>query len=175
MPHDIIKQLQAADIIKYGAFTLKSGKKSSIYIDLRQIIAYPKLLADLSELVWKKIANLNPELVCGVPYTALPIATVVSTEHNIPMLIRRKEAKDHGTKKLLEGIFKPGQNCIIIEDVITTGMSIFETADVLESEGLKVTDVIVCIDREEGGRQNIEQRGYQLHSLMTLSELKGAK
>ena len=168
----IQKKLIDAGIIKHGEFTLKSGQKSSIYIDLRQIIAYPELLVTVAEGMWTKIASLSPSLICGVPYTALPIATVISIKHNIPMLIRRREAKDYGTKKMIEGLYEPGQSCVIIEDVITTGSSVIETIDLLEAHNIKVTDAVVYIDREQGGKENIESRGVRCQSVFTLSQLK---
>lgn len=109
--------------------------------------------------------------ICGVPYTALPIATIISVESNIPMLIRRKEAKSYGTKKLIEGSFKSGDNCVIIEDVVTSGSSILETVSDLRKEGLIVTEAYIIVDREQGGKQNIENSGIRMKSLFTLTQL----
>ena len=104
-------------------------------------------------------------------FTALPIATLLSVKMKQPMLIRRKEAKSYGTKKLIEGKFQADENCLIIEDVVTTGSSIIETTNDLRSEGLVVEDAIVVVNREQGGMGNLEKRGIQMHSLFTLSYL----
>lgn len=88
-----------------------------------------------------------------------------------PMLIRRKEAKSYGTKKLIEGKFHSGENCLIIEDVVTTGSSILETSSDLKSEGLVIENAIVVVNREQGGVENIAKRGIKMHSLFTLSYL----
>eukprot|EP01027_Heterolobosea_sp_BB2_P023933 GEZU01036003.1.p1 GENE.GEZU01036003.1~~GEZU01036003.1.p1 ORF type:complete len:497 (-),score=161.54 GEZU01036003.1:38-1306(-) len=112
------------------------------------------------------------DLICGVPYTALPMATIMSHEHGVPMLVRRKEgAKQHGTGKEIEGHFEKGQTCLVVEDLVTSGMSVFETIDSLEAAGVKVKDVIVLLDRQQGAKENINKRGYNLHSVLTISEL----
>lgn len=103
--------------------------------------------------------------------SALPIATLLSVKIDQPMLIRRKEAKAYGTKKLIEGKFTAGERCLIIEDVVTTGSSIIETVNDLRSEGLRIEDAIVVVNREQGGVQNISQQGIVLHSMFTLSYL----
>lgn len=175
MSTDLIQQLQAIDAIKYGDFTLKSGLKSSIYVDLRPIVSYPKILQKIADLMWEKIADLKPELICGVPYTALPIATAISLKHQIPMVMRRKEAKNYGTKKMIEGVFKANEPCVIIEDVITTASSVIETIDVLDTVNLKVKDIVVLVDREQGGYDNLANKGYRVHPVFTLSELKAAQ
>ena len=104
-------------------------------------------------------------------YLALPIATLLSVKIDQPMLIRRKEAKGYGTKKLIEGKFNAGERCLIIEDVVTTGSSIIETVNDLRSEGLRIEDAIVVVNREQGGVQNISKQGIVMHSMFTLSYL----
>ena len=102
-----LKSLVDIECVKFGDFTLKSGKKSPIYIDLRNIVSYPKMLAELSGFFETHISK-EIQRICGVPYAALPMATAVSINTNLPMLIKRKEAKNYGTKKIVEGEFKKG-------------------------------------------------------------------
>lgn len=101
----------------------------------------------------------------------MPFATVISVEANIPMLIKRKEAKSYGTKKLIEGKFESGDKCVIIEDVIVLGSSALETINDLRNSGLKVTEVFVVVDREQGGRKNIQNENVEVRSLFTISQL----
>ncbi len=164
------KKLNEIGAIQHGTFTLKSGITSPIYIDLRLLVSHPELLDEIADLLWEKIKNLEFDVICGVPYTALPIATAISIKYGVPMVMRRKEAKGHGTKRLLEGKFEKGQRCLIIEDLITSGTSIFETVEVLENEGLTVTDAVLVLDRQQGGRENLAAKGITAHSLITLSE-----
>lgn len=164
----LIEKLYEIGAIKFGTFTLKSGIESPIYIDLRLLISYPSLLKLSAEAIWKHLEPLQKDTLCGVPYTALPIATALSLSHDIPMLMRRKEAKNYGTKQLIEGVIKPKSRCVIIEDLITTGSSIFETIEPLENAGVVVKDVIVLLNREQGGRERLSEKGYTLHSVLSL-------
>lgn len=168
---DLVLRLHDIEAVKFGTFTLKSGIESPIYIDLRLLISYPLLLKAVSEAMWDKIKDKTFELLCGVPYTALPIATAISVAHNIPMVMRRKEVKQYGTKKIIEGSYHSGQRCIVIEDIITSGTSIVETIEPLKYEGVIVKDAVVLIDREQGGRENLIDRNVNLQSIVTLSEI----
>ena len=167
---NLIYSLYQIGVVQFGDFTFKSGIKSTIYMNLRKIISYPDILRIIAKAMWEKTRDCKFDLVCGVPYTALPIATCISLEHDIPMIMRRKEKKDYGTRQTIEGVFNPGQRCLIVEDVITTGGSIIETADELEAAGVVVNDLVALIDREQGGRENLTRK-YQLHTILTLSEI----
>ncbi|XP_051786971.1 uridine 5'-monophosphate synthase [Erpetoichthys calabaricus] len=169
----LILQLYDIQAVKFGKFQLKSGISSPIYFDLRVIVSHPTLMNQVSSLMFQcsRDAGLKYDLLCGVPYTALPLATVISSSNNVPMLIRRKEAKDYGTKQIIEGDYKKGETCLVIEDVVTSGSSVLETVEVLKKEGLKVTDAIVLMDREQGGKAKLEELGIQLHCVCTLTKL----
>ncbi|WP_185869151.1 orotidine-5'-phosphate decarboxylase [Blattabacterium cuenoti] len=158
-------------IIKFGNFTLKSGMNSPIYIDFRPIASRPDLLIKLSDLLLHEVSSNNFELICGVPYAALPIATTLSLISNIPLIIKRKEDKGYGTKKMIEGIYKKGQNCLIIEDVITSGESLIKTVIDLEKEGLVIKYIMSILDREQGGTENIKKRGYNIRTLFRIGEI----
>lgn len=167
----LIKELYEIGSIKFGTFTLKSGINSPIYIDLRQIVSAPKLLQKIADTMWEKTSHLQVDLLCGVPYTALPIATAISLKEQIPMVMRRKEKKEYGTKQTIEGCFHAGQRCLVVEDLVTSGASVFETIEPLEQQGLIIKDIVVLLDREQGAKKRLEERGYQLHCVITLSEL----
>lgn len=119
----------------------------------------------------KLAEEINHELLCGVPYAALPLAAVMSVNANTPMIMKRKETKQYATKKLLEGIFEPNQKCLVVEDVVTSGSSLLETIDTLREEGLSVSDAVVVLDRGQGGVSVLKANGVVVKSLFTLSGL----
>lgn len=168
---EIALALNEIGAIKFGTFILKSGIESPIYIDLRLLISYPQVLKKISEAMIELAKLLKFDLIAGIPYTALPIATTISVSQNWPMVYARKEVKDYGTKKKIEGVFKEGDKVLIIDDLITTGESKFETIEPFEASGLKIEDFIVLVDREQGGGRILEEKGYKLHSVIGINEL----
>jgi uridine monophosphate synthetase len=163
--------LLSAGCIKFGEFTLKSGLKSPIYIDLRQIITYPKLLEQIGQAYLPLLKELKFERLAGLPYAAIPIATAISLAGKYPMIYPRKEAKAYGTKAEIEGEYHAGETAVIIDDLATTGGSKFEAIEKLTGSGLLVKDVVVLVDRQSGAKESLEQAGYAMHSVLTISAL----
>ena len=163
--------LLEAGCVKFGEFTLKSGLKSPIYIDLRRIITYPKLLQQVGAAYLPILKTLKFDRLAGLPYAAIPIATAICLQNGYPMIYPRKEVKTYGTKAEIEGEYRAGETAVVVDDVTTTGGSKFEGIEKLTGAGLKVRDVVVLIDRQSGAKQLLAEAGYNLHAVMTINEL----
>ena len=163
--------LLEAGCIKFGSFTLKSGLQSPIYIDLRQIITYPKLLEQIGAAYLPLLKDLKFDRIGGLPYAAIPIATAISLQGNYPMIYPRKEVKAYGTKAEIEGEYHAGETVVIIDDLATTGGSKFEAIEKLTGAGLIVKDVVVLIDRQSGATESLKQAGFAMHAVLTITQL----
>lgn len=166
----LIKKLYQHKIIKFGEFTLKSGIQSPIYFDLRSLISVPELFRLTTQLLTQVAEKLDFDLVCGVPYGALSFASLVAFNTQKPMIIKRKDVKEYGTKKNIEGLFTPGSTCLLIEDVSTTGSSCIEVITALETEQLKARDIVLIMDYGKAGN-NLRNQGYQVHALFTFTDV----
>lgn len=167
----LIHKLFEIEAIRFGEFLLKSGQISPFYIDLRRAFSYPKVLSQMAEAMFSKVRDRSFDLICGVPYAAIPMATAISIEHTLPLIFLRKEAKNYGTKKLIEGVYQPGERVLLIEDVITTGKSILESIPPLQEEGLIVEEIIVFADRGQKGIENLTKAGFKAQAFCHIHQL----
>lgn len=167
----LILDLFAVNGVKFGDFKLKSGIISPYYIDLRVLVSYPYLLKLTGEVFWETMRTLYFDVIVGVPYTAIPIATSISLNENQHMIFIRKEIKDYGTGKLIEGNYHQGQKAIIVDDVITNGDSKFETIKPVLEAGLKINDIVVLLDRMQGGPEILKKGGYNCHVIYNVKEV----
>ncbi|MDR0887768.1 MAG: orotate phosphoribosyltransferase [Candidatus Methanoplasma sp.] len=159
--------------LQFGEFTLASGAKSDYYIDIKKASTNPRVLYLISQLMAEKlqIANIRPDRIAGVVLGSIPLAAALSLATGIPYVMVRKEKKDHGTSKLIEGDLNPGDRVLVVEDVITTAGSSIQAIATLRENGAVVSDAISVIDREGGGRENLSAAGVSLISLAKGSEL----
>jgi orotate phosphoribosyltransferase len=157
--------------VQFGAFTLKSGEKSPIYLDLRLLISRPTALRRVANTLQSFAARLTFDRLAAVPMAGLPVAIALSLAMDRPLVYARPEIKKRGTGREIEGECKVGETVLLIDDVISAGHSKAESIAVLESAGLKITDVLVVVDRQMGGVEEMAARGYTVHSALKLTEI----
>jgi len=159
--------------VKFGTFTYNSGGTGPMYVDLRLLISYPKVLKKIAKLYAKQLESLEYDRLGGVAYGALPIAGAVSLEIEKPWIFMRKEGvkKDHGLKKALEGEYNAGETIVMIEDLAMKATALLQVIPKIEAEGLKVKEAVVLLDYQKGARENMEAAGYKLHNFITIHEL----
>lgn len=168
MDEKLKEMLEDCGAIKYGDFTLTSGKKSSYYVDIKLASTEPDILKEIAEGM---SGYIEGDKIAGMELGAVPIATAVSLETGVPFLMVRKKEKRHGTSGRIEGKLKDGEKVVVVEDVATTGGSAVETVEVLRDEGAVVDKVIVVVDRKEGASENLEDIDAELISLLSADDL----
>lgn len=166
----LIELLKENEVFLEGDFTLSSGKKSNYYINMKKAITEPKILSTISKLISEKVANDDIDKVAGPALGAVPIATAVSLQSDLPLLMIRKEKKGYGTSKLIEGELVEGDNVIVVEDVSTTGGSLLKAIKAIQDNGGNVKRAFVVVDRQEGAIEEFKKEGIELEPLITVNE-----
>lgn len=168
----LARELHKNELIKFGAFKLKSGIISPFYIDLRQAQSFPSTLKAVADTFAEMLRDVDDRVaLAGVPEAGTPLATAVGFQTQRRLLQPRKVVKDHGTKSSVEGAFEPGDQVILIDDLITKGDSKVEAIKQVESAGLVVQELLVLIDREQGGLETVRNAEYPIRAAMTISTL----
>ena len=174
-----LQEILAERSVKTGNFVLASGKPSTIYVDARLTTMSPDGMVLIGQLGLERIQSRkwNPDSIGGLTLGADPVAYAIShtsARNNTPIraFTVRKEAKQHGTGRRIEGPFRAGDRVVIVEDVITTGSSALQAIAAVEKEGGAVVGVLAIVDREDGGKDAIKSAGYSVEALTTIGELK---
>jgi len=168
---ELVLELYKAGCVQFGQFTLSSGKQSPVYVDLRRIASYPALFQRVVNVYANLIRPLQYDCLAAVPYAALPLGAAIALKMNRSLIYPRKEIKKHGTGQAIEGASKRGDTAVVIEDVVSSGSSLFKAIDTLEAADLVVRDAVVLVEREQGGLEAVIRRGYRLHYALTMTDI----
>ena len=172
---EICKILNKIGALKFGVFKLTSGKISPYYIDLRIIPSFPDAFQKICNLqagfIKEEIKVKSFDRIAGIPIAGIPFASLIAYNLKKPFLYIRKGVRLHGRQRRVEGILTSGDRVLLIDDLITTGLSLIEATKAIEAEGGVATDAVVLLDREERGREKLDKKGIKLHALLKMSEI----
>ncbi len=169
--------LKACGAIKFGDFTLSSGKKSRYYIDIKKASTEPKVLRLIARKMARAVRAIEQKQgikinrIAGIELGAVPVATAVSLELNLPLIVIRKAEKAHGIKERIVGGLNPGDRILLLEDVVTTGKSVLSGVEAIKAAEGAIDTVITIVDREEGGLKALNEKDLKLIALVKASEL----
>ncbi len=172
---EMAKILYKIDALKFGVFTLTSGKPSPYYIDLRVVPSFPDAFRQIcdfyAEQITSQIGLKNFDRIAGVPLAGIPFASQIAYNLKKPFLYVRKGIRLHGRQRRVEGILASGDRVLLIDDLVTTGLTLKKAAQAVRAEGGIVTEAVAFLDREEGGKEKLEKNGLTLHALLKISEV----
>jgi len=172
---EVCKILNKIGALQFGTFKLTSGKISPYYIDLRVVPSFPdafqKVCNFYTNFVKEKIGVENFDRVAGIPVAGIPFAALIAYNMKKPFLYIRKGVRLHGRQRRIEGVLAPGDRVLLIDDLITTGLSLRRAAKAITAEGGIVKDAVVLLDREEGGEEKLRKSGIRLHALLHIGEV----
>ncbi|MEM4200329.1 MAG: orotate phosphoribosyltransferase [Nitrososphaerales archaeon] len=172
---DLSKVLVKMDAIQFGTFKLTSGKLSSYYINLRLVPSFPDVFKETVtcylHIIKNEIGLASFDAICGIATSGLTFAAAVAYILSKPLIYLRREKKEHGLTKRLEGAIYPGWKVLVLDDLATTGESILTAVNAVRSEGGIVGDAVVLIDRKEGAEKALLQEGVRMHAFTNISEI----
>lgn len=166
---EIINLLKDCDAIQFGRFILTSGAVSNYYIDIKKASTNPNILKKIVEAMAKYVKDNN--IIAGMELGAVPLAVALSLETGNPYVIIRKEKREHGTGKQIEGMDVKDKKVIIVEDVATSGGSIMKSVNILHEKKAIVDEVIVVVDRENGTKEKLQKMNINFIPLITVSDI----
>jgi len=170
-PRELSALLHQIGVVRFGDFTLKDGRRSPFYLDLRILVSHPTALARVARALLRRAGGLQYDRIAGLPYAGLPLAVAMALIAERPMIYARKESKDYGTKRLIEGEFAAGERALMVDDVVTSGGAKLEAVGPFRDAGLIVEDVLVVVDRSDGVNAALTDAGLRLHSVLTVRDL----
>jgi len=172
---EMAKILMKIDALKFGVFKLTSGKASPYYIDLRVVPSFPDAFREIcdfyAETITKEIGPKNFDRIAGVPIAGIPFASQIAYNLKKPFLYVRKGIRRHGRQRRVEGILVSGDRVLLVDDLVTTGLTLRKAAEAIRAEGGIVEQAVAFLDREEGGREKLAKNGIQLHTLLKINEV----
>jgi orotate phosphoribosyltransferase len=172
---EMAKILRKIDALKFGVFKLSSGKVTPYYIDLRVVPSFPDAFRQICDFYAQQITSQigleNFKRVAGIPLAGIPFASQIAYNLKKPFLYVRKGARLHGRARRVEGILISGDRVLLIDDLVTTGLTLRKAAEVVRAEGGVVTEAVTLLDREEGGKEKLLKSGIKLHALLRISEV----
>jgi len=172
---EMAKILMKIDALKFGIFKLTSGKNSPYYVDLRVVPSFPDAFTQIcdyyAETITTQIGLKNFDRIAGVPIAGIPFASQIAYNLKKPFLYIRKGQRRHGRQRRVEGILASGDKVLLVDDLVTTGLTLRKAAEAVRAEGGIVTQAVAFLDREEGGTEKLAKNGIQLHTLLKISEV----
>lgn len=169
--NEVADALRESDAVLRGEFELSSGRKSEYYIDKYVFETDPDALGVVGRAVAEKVRETGADRIGAVALGGVPLAAVASVESGTPYVIARKEAKEYGTANAVEGTLEEDDEVVVVEDIVTTGASAVEAVEKLRDAGATVDEIVVVVDRQEGGRERVEEAGLRMRALTTAEEL----